>query len=129
MSSTAFITGRIRPGTVFPYQTGFAYTVEAEDGNTYHMRNVTYDAAAKAKAAMRDAVASHNMSLWKSKRLSSDAAIVLRNAGFDAKHGDFVNGKSQSLLVEGKHIPLERLEIIGGCVNNERVEELLKEMR
>lgn len=60
MSSTAFIFGRISPGTVIPYQTGFVYTVVDCNQNSYHIRNVTYESAVKAKSAMRVCVIAHN---------------------------------------------------------------------
>lgn len=66
---------------------------------------------------------------WPHKRLSSDAAIVLRNAGYIARHGNYHNGKAQTLFVEAAFLPLTRLPILFGCVNNTVVEQLLKDKR
>lgn len=57
---TSFIDGKITHGTVFPYQTGWCYTVCDASGNAYHIRNVTHYSATGAKQVMRDVVESHN---------------------------------------------------------------------
>lgn len=56
-----------------------------------------------------------------SKRLSMDASIVLRNAGYETKHVDYHRGKPLGLMVDR-----ERLAITSGTVDNDRVVELLK---
>lgn len=63
---------------------------------------------------------------WPHKRLSSDASIVLRNAGFPSTHIEFRYGKPQTLAVQVAKGDVRRLEIRYGCVNNEVVEAILK---
>jgi hypothetical protein len=43
----------VSPGTVYPYQSGWIFTVVGADGNDYYIKTVTYDRAAQAKQAMR----------------------------------------------------------------------------
>lgn len=60
------------------------------------------------------------------KRISTDACIVLQNAGYTAKHINYHNNQPQTVVVHYRRGgEAARLSIIGGCVDNDRVEELI----
>lgn len=60
------------------------------------------------------------------KRISTDACIVLQNAGYTAKHINYHQNKPQTVLVHYRAGgEAARLQIADGCVDNSIVEELL----
>ena len=61
---------KYHPGTVYPYQTGWCFTVVV-DGQDYYYRNVTYDYAHDAKQAMREKVKELNEREWVEDFLNS----------------------------------------------------------
>lgn len=60
-----------------------------------------------------------------SRRLATDAEIVLRNAGYFVNLGASHRSKATQLMIEGLRHPLMRLQITEGTVDNTEVERLL----
>lgn len=59
------------------------------------------------------------------KRISMDAIIVLRNAGYEVKEVEQNRRGIPGAIEVTRNALWQRLEISGGCIENEQIEELL----
>lgn len=61
MSQYNHIPKPVTPGTVYPHQSGWIFTVVGNDLNDYYCKAVTYDSPVIAKVAMRQMVRDLNL--------------------------------------------------------------------